>query len=105
MQDQEMNHLKQRVDDLLQEALKQGATAAEAGLSLDNGLSVTARLGDVETIEHHCDQSLGVTVYIGQKKGRQVVTICPISRLLKPFAQRVVLPGFLMKISIPVCPN
>ncbi len=69
MQDQEMNHLKQRVDDLLQEALKQGATAAEAGLSLDNGLSVTARLGGVETIEHHCDQSLGVTVYIGQKKG------------------------------------
>ncbi len=57
------------VADLLQEAQQQGATAAEAGLSVDNGLSVTARLGEVETIEYHCDQSLAVTVYVGQRKG------------------------------------
>jgi PmbA protein len=38
-------------------------------LSVDTGLSVNARLGDVETIEHHCSQGLGVTVYFGQKKG------------------------------------
>ncbi|MEQ1530619.1 MAG: metalloprotease PmbA, partial [Methylococcales bacterium] len=33
------------------------------------GLSVSVRLGEVETIEHHCDQGLGVTVYFGQRKG------------------------------------
>ena len=66
---QEINRLKNLVQDLLDESKKQGATAVEAGLSVDNGLSVTARLGEVETIEHHCDQSLGVTVYMGQKKG------------------------------------
>ena len=53
----------------MDESKRQGASSAEAGLSVDNGLSVTARLGEVETIEHHCDQSLGVTVYIGKKKG------------------------------------
>ncbi len=66
---QEINRLKNLVQDLLDESKKQGATAAEAGLSVDHGLSVNARLGEVETIEHHCDQGLGVTVYIGKKKG------------------------------------
>jgi len=67
-QDQ-INHLKTIVQSLLDEATQQGATAAEAGLSQESGLSVTARLGEVESIEHHCDQGLGVTVYFGQRKG------------------------------------
>ncbi len=66
---EEINRLKNLVQDLLDESKIQGATSAEAGLSVDNGLSVTARLGEVETIEHHCDQGLGITVYIGKKKG------------------------------------
>ena len=66
---EEINRLKNLVQALLDESKKQGASSAEAGLSVDNGLSVTARLGEVETIEYHCDQSLGVTVYIGKKKG------------------------------------
>ncbi len=66
---QQIDHLKTIVQTLLDEAQKQGASAAEAGLSQENGLSVTARLGDVETIEHHCDQGLGITVYFGQRKG------------------------------------
>ncbi len=70
MQNQEeINRLKNLVQGLLDESKKQGATAVEAGLNIDNGLAVNARMGEVETIEHHCDQSLGVTVYIGQKKG------------------------------------
>ena len=64
-----MNKLKNNVQDILDEAKRQGATAAEAGLSLQDGLSVTARLGEVETIEHDCSQNLGVTVYFGQCKG------------------------------------
>ncbi len=70
MQNQEeINRLKNIVQDLLDEAKSQGASAAEAGLSQENGLSVSARLGDVETIEHHCGQGLGITVYFGQHKG------------------------------------
>jgi len=66
---QQIEQLKTIVQILLDEAKQQGASAAEAGLSRENGLSVTARLGDVESIEHHCDQGLGITVYFGQRKG------------------------------------
>ena len=71
---QEIERLENIVQDLLNEAKKQGATDAEAGLSIENGLAVTARLGEVETIEHHCDQGLGVTVYIGKRKGSASTT-------------------------------
>lgn len=64
-----MNRLKNVVQLLLDEARSQGASAAEAAFSVDNGLSVSARLGEVETVEYHCDQGIGVTVYFGQKKG------------------------------------
>ena len=69
MQTQDIERLKAIVQSLLDEAKQQGASAAEAGLSQENGLSVTARMGEVETIEHHCDQGLGITVYFGQRKG------------------------------------
>lgn len=65
----EIEQLKNIVEDLLTESRKQGASEAEAALSVDNGLSVAARLGEVETIEYHCDQGLGITVYMGKKKG------------------------------------
>jgi PmbA protein len=61
--------LKTIVTDLLQEATAQGASAAEAGLSVESGLSVTVRMGDVETIEHNRDKGLGITVYFGNRKG------------------------------------
>jgi PmbA protein len=61
--------LQQRVEDLLQEAKRQGASAAEAAVSSDAGLSISVRLGEVETIEHTRDNGLGVTVYFGQRKG------------------------------------
>ncbi|MGR9099715.1 MAG: metalloprotease PmbA [Gammaproteobacteria bacterium] len=75
MKDQEeIERLKNIVRELLDEAKLQGATGAEAGLSAESGLSVTARLGDVETIEHHRDQGLGVTVYFGKRKGSASTT-------------------------------
>ncbi len=67
--EQEIKRLEAIIHDLLNEAKHQGASAADAGLSIDQGLSVNVRLGDVETIEHHCSQGLGVSVYFGQKKG------------------------------------
>lgn len=66
---QEIERLEKIVADIVSEAGQQGANAVEAGLSSGSGLSVTARLGDVETIEHNRDQNLGVSVYFGQKKG------------------------------------
>jgi len=53
----------------LDDARQEGATSAEAVTSADTGLSTSVRLGEVETLEYHKDQGLGVTVYFGQRKG------------------------------------
>jgi PmbA protein len=53
----------------LEEARKAGASEAEAGVSVDTGLSVTARLGEVETLEYQRDRGMGVTIYRGKRKG------------------------------------
>src|SRR5580698_2625512 len=53
----------------LAEARSRGASQAEAAVSQDTGLSVTVRLGEVETLEHQRDRSMGITVYFGQRKG------------------------------------
>lgn len=61
--------LAELVGQILDEARGQGASAAEAGVSMEAGLSATVRLGEVETLEYHRDRGLGVTVYFGQRKG------------------------------------
>ena len=53
----------------LVEARTLGASQAEAAVSMDVGLSVSARLGEVETIEYQRDRGMGVTVYFGTRKG------------------------------------
>ncbi|MGI9245428.1 MAG: metalloprotease PmbA [Steroidobacteraceae bacterium] len=53
----------------LGEAKVLGASQADAGISMDVGLSVSARLGEVETIEYQRDRGMGVTVYFGTRKG------------------------------------
>jgi len=50
-------------------AVAGGADLAEAGLSHDEGMSVTVRLGELESIERQKDRSLGLTLYKGQCKG------------------------------------
>ena len=65
----QLDQLKSLVANCIQETRNQGATGAEVGVSMESGLSATARLGEVETIEHHRSRGLGLTVYIGQRKG------------------------------------
>jgi PmbA protein len=54
---------------VLHEARKRGADQAEAAASHDIGLSVTARLGDVENLEYTNDRGVGITIYMGSRKG------------------------------------
>jgi PmbA protein len=53
----------------LEEARALGASQAEAAISMDVGLSVSVRLGEVETIEYQRDRGMAVTVYFGTRKG------------------------------------
>ncbi len=63
----------ERLADLAQDVIRRcraaGASEAEVGASIDTGLSVNARMGEVETIEHTRDRSFGITVYFGKRKG------------------------------------
>ncbi len=61
--------LKDVVSRALDSARRAGATQAEADASLQQGLSVSARLGEVETVEYQRDRALGITVYFGHRKG------------------------------------
>jgi PmbA protein len=51
------------------EAARLGASASDVGVTSSTGLSVTVRMGEVETIEHIRDKGLGVTVYFDHRKG------------------------------------
>lgn len=66
--------LRDIVQFMLDEAKRLGATGAEGGLSVESGLQVTVRLGEVETIEHNRDKGLGITVFVGQRKGSASTT-------------------------------
>lgn len=46
-----------------------GATDSAVEVSESNGLSVSARNGAVETVEHNRDKSLSISVYVGQQRG------------------------------------
>jgi PmbA protein len=61
--------LKSIIERALEEARSRGASQAEAAVSQNSGLSVGVRLGEVETLEHQRDRSMGITVYFGQRKG------------------------------------
>ena len=61
--------LKDVVSFALDEASRQGASQCEADANVSQGLGVTVRLGEVDTIEYQRDRALGVTVYFGKRKG------------------------------------
>ena len=50
-------------------ARRLGADQAEAGISHDEGFSVTVRMGELESVERERDRGLAVTVYRGVRKG------------------------------------
>lgn len=60
---------EQLVDLALSHARWLGASDAGAEASEGCGLSVSVRKGELETVERNRDKSLGVTVYIGQRRG------------------------------------
>ena len=57
------------VDSALTHAKKLGCTDAGAEASEGCGLSVSVRKGELENVERNRDKSLGVTVYLGKKRG------------------------------------
>ena len=65
----EFSTLQSIAADVLARAKAQGASACEMEVSEGFGQSVTVRRNEVENIEYNRDKGVGVTVYVGQKKG------------------------------------
>jgi PmbA protein len=63
------DQFRQLVDDALDLAKAIGASDAAAEVSEGVGLSVSVRRGEVENVERNRDKSIGVSVYIGQRRG------------------------------------
>jgi PmbA protein len=63
------DQLKQIAQDMLLFAKEKGASDAAVEISEGEGLSISVRKGKVETIEQNRDKGIGITVYIGQKRG------------------------------------
>lgn len=61
--------LEIRVQAALEQAKRLGADACEVGASVDQGMGISVRLGEVESVELSRDQGFAVTVYVGRRKG------------------------------------
>ena len=51
-----------------------GATQSEVGVTGDEGLSVTVRMGEIESVERHANRGIGITVYCNGSKGSASTT-------------------------------
>ena len=65
----ELDRLAAIAEDVIARCRGRGADQVEVGVSVDAGLAVNVRLGEVETVEHTRDRGLSLTVYAGQRKG------------------------------------
>jgi PmbA protein len=61
--------MRQLAQDALNYAKTKGASACEVDVSEGFGQSVSVRRHEVDTIEYNRDKGLGVTVYLGQRRG------------------------------------
>jgi PmbA protein len=63
------DQFQQLIEDTLGLARKLGASDAAAEVSEGVGLSVSVRKGKLENVERNRDKSIGVSVYMGQRRG------------------------------------
>ena len=66
---QTLSSLQERVERIIAEARRQGASDCEVSVSAGQGLSTTVRQREVETVEFNRDQGFGITLFVGQRKG------------------------------------
>ncbi len=66
--------LQAQVEQILAEARRQGASACEVAVSLQDGLTASVRQREIESVEFIRDQGFSITVYCGQRKGSASTT-------------------------------
>ncbi|MBE59125.1 MAG: metalloprotease PmbA [Gammaproteobacteria bacterium] len=71
---QEKSRLEELTHRILEQARRVGANACEVAASTSVGLEVQARLGQSEKLEMMRDQSLSVTIFVGESRGSATTT-------------------------------
>jgi PmbA protein len=64
-----LGELRRAAAEAVDLAKRRGADQAEAAASHDEGLSVTVRMGELESVERQRDRGLAVTIYKNRRKG------------------------------------
>jgi PmbA protein len=77
--------LQEQVEQIIAEAKRQGASACEVAVSLEQGLSTSVRQREVETVEFNRDQGFGITLYVGQRKGSASTSASGRRRFARPW--------------------
>ncbi|QBY04772.1 metalloprotease PmbA [Thalassotalea sp. HSM 43] len=67
--DHSIEQVKDSVSKVLEMAKKLGANSAEVSISKMQGLSVSTRMGEVDTVEFNNDGALGISLYKDGRKG------------------------------------
>ena len=62
------------VEKILSEAKSQGSDQAEVSVSMEQGLGVSVRKGELENLEFNQDRGFGITLYFGKRKGSASTT-------------------------------
>jgi PmbA protein len=65
----DLARLSDIAEDVIRRCRAKGASEADVAASIDTGLNVNVRLGEVETVERTRDRGVSVTVYFGKRKG------------------------------------
>jgi PmbA protein len=65
----DLDRLAAIAEDVIRRCRAKGASEADVAASIDLGLSVGVRLGEVETVERTRDRGVSLTVYFGKRKG------------------------------------
>jgi PmbA protein len=66
---QDLDRLAELAEETIRRARAAGASQAEVSASIDVGLNVNVRLGEVEAVERTRDRGFSLTVYFGGRKG------------------------------------
>jgi PmbA protein len=85
--------LEARVAAILEEARRQGATAAEVGVSRALGLVVAVRQGELETVEFTRDQGFAISVYRGRRKGAASTTVADDASIRDTVSRALAIAG------------
>lgn len=67
--DQELSELADNAQAAIDYAGSLGAESSEVSASIQYGLSVNVRNGEIETLEHSRDRGFGISVFMGNSKG------------------------------------